>query len=253
VTAPRHIRLLLAAAVCAMLGAGLIDDAQAQRARAMREAVYERLSRAQEAADEGDFARAVDQLEKLEKMKDLSPGEKAQMYTAYGYLYFVQEKYDEAAASYERVLEQEDLTEAMRVSTLYTLGQLMFHLERYEPALGYIDRWLNEAENPGPEPYILKGQALYQLGRLGEAAAPVQQAIDIAKSRGQRVQENWYVLLRVIHFENSDFEALIDVLEILVTEYPAKEYWLHMAAASARWARRRSSSRSTSRPTNWAT
>lgn len=231
-TVPRYIHLLLSTAVCVTLGMGLTaDPALAQRAKAMREAVYERLSRAQEATDEGDFTRALEQLEKLRKMKDLAPHEKAQMYTAYGYTYFSQEKYDEAAASYERVLEQENLTEAMRTSTLYTLGQLMFHLERYEQALGYLDRWLAEAENPGPEPYILKGQALYQLDRLSEAAAPVQRAIDIARSRGQSVQENWYVLLRVIYFETQDYENLLDVLEILVTEYPAKEYWLHLASA----------------------
>lgn len=227
----RKIRLLSACAffvICAATIVGLPTDAQAQRA--MREKVYEKLSAAQTAADAGNYTEAMDNLERVEKMKDLSPMEKAQLYTAFGYTYFSQEKYDEAAASYRRVLEQEDLAPAMRTNTLYTLSQLEIHLEHYENALDYLQKWLAVAENPGPEPYILMGQSLYQLGRLGEAAAPVEKAIEIAKGRGDKIPENWYALLRVIYYETQQFKKLLDVLEILVSEHPKKEYWLHLAS-----------------------
>jgi len=205
-------------------------SAQAQT-KTLRQQVYERLTNAQEATEAGDYERAFDELEKLDRIKDLQPHELAQIHTAYGYLHFSRENYAEAAASYETVLAQPDLAEAMRTTTLFTLGQLLFHLERYDQALKHLDDWLAVAENPGPEPYILKGQALYQLDRLSEAAAPVMQAIAIAEQRDRTVQESWYGLLRVIYFETEDYENLLDVLEILVTRFPSREYWLHLAGA----------------------
>lgn len=225
----RIIRLL---AVCAIVtvGAALAPAPADAQVRAMREKVYERLSAAQVAADAGNFDEAMESLERVEKMKDLSPMEKSQLYTAYGYTYFSQEKFDEAAASYRRVLEQEDLAPAMRTNTLYTLSQLEIHLEHYENAIGYLRQWLEGAENPGPEPYILMGQSLYQLGRLDEAAEPVERAIAIADGRGDKIPENWYALLRVIYYETQQFKKLLDVLEILVTAHPKKEYWLHLAS-----------------------
>ena len=158
----RHTTTILVLAICLQCG----NAWAAPKTKAMREIVYEKLSRAQEATEAEDWARAYDQLGRVERMKDLAPHEKAQLYTAYGYTYFSQEKYAESTASYEKVLEQEDLADAMRTSTLYTLGQLHFHLENFEKAVGYLDQWLEVADNPGPDPFILKGQALYQMGRL---------------------------------------------------------------------------------------
>jgi tetratricopeptide (TPR) repeat protein len=119
----------------------------------------------------------------------------------------------------------------MRTGTLYTLGQLHFHLEHYQQALDYLETWLASAQNPGPEPHILIGQAMYQLGRYEDAVVPVQAAIAEATDRGQEPREHWYGLLRVIYYETGDLEHLIDVLEILVTRFPSKEYWLHLASA----------------------
>ena len=233
----RHIRIVLTALVVAFLclTVGNIEvslaENSARKTLAMREKVYEKLSRAQEATEAEDWEKAFDQLAKVEKMEDLAPHEKAQLYTAYGYTYFAQEKYSESASAYEVVLQQEELTEALRTSTLYTLGQLHFHLENYDVAAGYLENWLQTAANPGPEPFVLLGQAYYQLEQLDKAAEPIKRAIAVAEERGKKVRENWYALLRVIYFETQDYENLLDVLEILVINFPAKEYWVHLSSA----------------------
>ncbi len=217
-----------------LLALGLLAGnalAAAPKARPLREVVYERLNQAQEATEAENWVKAFEQLGRVERMKDLASHEKAQLYTSYGYTYFSQEKYAESASSYEQVLAQEELSDALRTSTLYTLGQLHFHLENFDTAVGFLNQWLEVANNPGPEPFILKGQALYQMGRLEEAAEPVRRAIAVAESRDKKVRENWYALLRVIYFETKDYDKLLDVLAILVAEYPAKEYWMHLAAA----------------------
>jgi tetratricopeptide (TPR) repeat protein len=230
----RHTRaqlIFLGAVLGFVLAGNTMVVLAAEKTVAMREMVYEKLSRAQEATEAGEWEKAYGQLARVEKMKDLTPSEMAQLHTAYGYTYFAQEKYSESAAAYEKVLQQEDLAEAMRTSTLYTLGQLNFHLDHFAEAAGYLEDWLAAVANPGPEAYVLLGQAYYQLGRLDEAAAPVRQAISIAAQRDDPVRENWYALLRVIYYETQDYDKLLETLEILVTRFQAKEYWVHLSAA----------------------
>lgn len=197
---------------------------------AMREKVYEKLSSAQRAAESKKFGEALQALQDVEKMKDLDPYEKAQLYTAFGYIAFLQEKFAESIAAYEKVLQQEKLPKALETSTLYTIAQLQFHVENYDGAITYLDRWLRTVANPGPEPFILLGQAYYQQGRFKEAVEPVEHAMWIAGDREQPVQESWYVLQRAIYHELHDDAKLLRVLEHLVSEYPRKEYWIHLAA-----------------------
>ena len=225
----RRVLLGLAAAAC-LFTAGYAA-AQDGGSTAMREKVYDKLSKAQAAAEQEDWDKAFDYLGDVERMRDLDPHEKAQLWTAYGYVYFSQEKYSEAVDAYEKVLLEEEIPPGLRSNTLYTLGQLHFHLERYDSAAGHLETWLQTTDDPSPDAYILLGQAYYQLERPADAATEIRKAIAEARDRGQPVKENWYALLRVIYFELGEFENLLAVLETLVTEYPKKEYWIHLSSA----------------------
>jgi tetratricopeptide (TPR) repeat protein len=224
-------RLVLCALGVLLVASPVLAQDSARRTTAMREKVYDKLSKAQEATEAGNWDKAFDYLGDVERMRDLDSHEKAQLYTAYGYTYFAQEKYAEAIGAYEKVLLQEEIPEALRTNTLYTLGQLYFHQERYVEAAGHLENWLASADDAGPEPYVLLGQAYYQLGRPKDAAASIEDAVAEAAERGKPAQESWYALLRAIYFELGDYDKLLAVLETLVTRYPAKEYWIHLSAA----------------------
>ncbi len=212
-------------------GAGLVTAQESSRkTMAMREKVYAKLSRAQTAVEAEDWDEAFDKLDDVAKMKDLAPHEKAQLYTAYGYAYFSRQMYPESVEAYRKVLQQEDLPEALAAGTRYTLAQLWFHLENYAEAAGQLETWLVAATNPGPEAHVMLGQAYYQLGRLDDAVVQVRRAIEIADARGQPIRENWYSLLRAFYHEQGDHPRLLEVLEALVTRFPRKEYWLHLAS-----------------------
>jgi tetratricopeptide (TPR) repeat protein len=219
----------LAACCVGSLVTPLAASAQ-QSAVAMREKVYEKLSQAQTAGEASDFAGAYGALQEVEKMKNLEPYELAQLYTAYGYIQFLEEKYDLATQSYEKVLVQEKLPEAMRTTTLYTIAQLEFQKEDYAKALRYLDDWLALVKSPGAEPFVLRAQALYQLGRFQEGVESVNRALGIAGERDQEPRENWYLLLRVLYSELKDTKKTTEVLETLVTKFPKKEYWIQLAA-----------------------
>ena len=225
----RRALIGLAAGVC-LLAAGTVT-AQDGGSTAMREKVYDKLSKAQEATENKAWDKAFDYLGDVERMRDLDPHEKAQLYTAYGYTYFAQEKYAEATEAYEMVLQQDEIPEGLRANTLYTLGQLHFHLDHYAEAAGHLENWLRTTSDPSPDAYVLLGQAYYQMDRPADAAAEIRKAIAEALERGMPVKESWYALLRVIYFELGEFENLLDVLKTLVTEYPKKEYWVHLSSA----------------------
>jgi tetratricopeptide (TPR) repeat protein len=76
---------------------------------------------------------------------------------------------------------------------------------------------------------MLEGQALFQLARYDEALTPIKAAIDLYRSQGQIPKENWLLLLRVIYFEQKDYEAMIDVVRELLVYYPKDTYILTLA------------------------
>ncbi len=220
---------ILAAVGLALLLAGA--DVRAQGTPAVRERVYRQLAEAQAAVEAEDWDKAFDRLGDVEKIRDLEPYERAQLWTAYGYAHYARGDYDESVAAYEKVLALPDLPAALTASTRYTLAQLSFQREDYAAAAMRLEQWLDAAENPGPEPWALLGQAYYQLGRVADAVAPVERAVAVAEERGRQPRETWYVLLRVFFHELGDRARLLETLEILVTRFPSEEYWLHLAAA----------------------
>ena len=207
------------------------QDKPKKAALAMRAKVYDRLSKAQVAAEAEDYPKAHELLRKVEKMKNLDPHEAAQLYTAWGYIYFAEEKYPQSIDAYEKVLAIEDIPESMEATTLYTLAQLQFQVENYEGAVDHLGRWLDSANNPGPGPFVLLGQAYYQLGKYKEAIVPVERALQVAAAREHAPKENWYSLLRSLYFETENYPKLVETLSFLVTKFPQREYWLHLAAA----------------------
>jgi tetratricopeptide (TPR) repeat protein len=234
------LRILFLALVLALTGPVLAqDDEETKKTPAMREKVYTLLSEAQAALEEEENATvALEKLEQLQKMRDLNSYELAQMWTFYGYVYFQEENFREAARAYENVLAQ-DPPSAMEIQTLYALGQLSFVIEDYDSAVKYLRRWFEEAENPGPDPYVLLCQGIYQQGaelegdaakaKYREAIEPCRTAIRLARERDLPVRENWWLLLRTFYYELEDFENMLAVLEQLITDFPRKEYWLQVS------------------------
>lgn len=204
--------------------------AHSQSSTSMREEIYNRLSEAESLAEKERYEDALKALRNIEKRKDLSDFEKSQVYTAFGFVYFNQEKYEESIQSYSLVLGIPNLPTSLRNSTLFTLAQLQFQIKDYEGVIDHLNNWLTTAESPGPEPYRLLALAYYQLEHYEEALQPIQTAISLVEGMDRRVDENWYGLLRVLYYELEDYEKVIDSLKTLIEEYPGKDYWLMLAA-----------------------
>jgi tetratricopeptide (TPR) repeat protein len=229
---------LLATAGLAVTSGQVLAEEQERREKtrrtpALRNQVYERLQEAQVAAEANDFAGAQEVLRKLEKefsgKNALNSYEAANVYNFYAFIYYSQEKYQDAIRAYEKVLEQTDIPEAMEVGTLYSLAQLNFVVEDYRKAAELLRRWFALALNPNPDAYMLLAQANYQLKEYDAALRNVLDGMAEAERRDIAPKEQWYLLLRVLYYEKNDIPKTVEVLETLVQNWPKKDYWLQLS------------------------
>ena len=196
---------------------------------AMSQQVYEKLTEIQELVEAQDFASAQVLIDDVKGKKSLSDYERAQIWNLSAYSFYLQERYGDAIRAYDQVLAQPDLPEALLMSTLKTKAQLQFTQEDYEGALKTIRMLMASISEPSADVLMLEGQALFQLLRYEEALKPIKMAIDMYRNQGQIPKENWLLLLRVIYFEQRDYENMIDVVKELVRYYPKDTYILTLA------------------------
>jgi len=205
------------------------EEVKTRKTPAMREKVYKRLSEAQELVEAENTAGALDVLEDVKGMRDLNSYEIAQMWNFFGFIYYSAERYKESIKAYETVLQQEDIPVAMETNTRYTIAQLYFTIEDYRKAEQALLDWFKVAEDPSADAYVLLGQAMYQQQRYKDAIVPVEKAVSMAQADGKQVKENWWLLLRVFYYELENYPKVAEYLEILVRDYPKKEYWTQLS------------------------
>ena len=196
---------------------------------AMSQQVYELLSEVQELIENKDYATAQRKIDEIKGRKGLSDYERAQVWNITGYSYYLQEKYPDAIRAYDQVLAQPGLPEALMLSTLKTKAQLHFTEEDYESALQVVRQLMAAIPEPSADVLMIEGQALFQLGRYDEALVPIKTAIEMFREQGQTPRENWLLLLRVIYFEQKEYELMIEVVKELITYYPKDTYVLTLA------------------------
>ena len=213
-------------------------DEKRKRTGSMSEKVYKRLAQAQEFADppeetpdvQPDYLKALSELDAIKVLPKLSPYERAQMNNFYGFIYYSMERYNDAIRAYQQVLQEPEIPEGLRTSTIYTVAQLKFILEDYQGAITQMNQWVAESENPGPEPFIFIATGYYQLEQYRNIIGPVERAMGIARERETPLKEQWWLLLRVAYWELDDISKVKDILEILVVQWPKKEYWTQLSA-----------------------
>lgn len=206
------------------------EERRTQRVPAMREQAFNRLSEAQEALDEGDSRKALDVLQRMEGQRGLNAYEAASMWNMRAYIHFSQDNYPEAIRAYERVLSfSPEVPLALELGTMYALGQLYFVQEDYRKAIEYLNRWFDLVETPSAQAYVFLAQAYYQLNEFRQVIPPVRQAMDIARERGDEVRENWWLLKRAAYYELEDWNRVIEIMEILVRDFPSKDYWVQLS------------------------
>lgn len=201
-----------------------------RRTPSMRQNVFDKLERARDKADQGEYEKAQKILDSLLNGSGLNSYERAMAWNLKAYVYYGRDQYSQTARAYRKVLEQDNLPRSLEQNTLYSLTKLYLVQEQYKKALPIINRWFSLVENPGAEAWILKGQIHYQMGDYQKALEPIRKAIALGEKSEGKPAENWYLLARAVYYQLNDYEGLRDVLSALVRYYPKRQYWIQLAA-----------------------
>lgn len=210
------------------------EDERPQKTRrvpTMSEATFKKLAEAQELIDLKDYPGALKVLDDmLARSSRLNGNEVGQVHNMRGFIRFSQEDYEGAIREYEKVVAQgEDIPEGLETTTLYTLAQLSFVAENYQDALDYMELWISKANNPGADPHIFMGQVYYQMKNYPAATTQIETGIRIAKERDITIKENWWALLNYLYYEQENWPKVLEILEILVRDFPKRDYWIRLA------------------------
>lgn len=207
------------------------SDKPTRKVPTLRSKVYEQLARAQSKADEGNTAEAVEILGEVEgKIDSMNSYERAMLYNFYGFIYYNDEQYDKAIASFENVVAQQPIPEKFEQTTLFSLAQLHLMQGNYAQAINALDRW--EALNTGkvpPKNKVLKAQAYYQNKQYAEAEPLITAAISDHEAEGMLPDEGWLILQRAIFYELKQPLKVRDVLIKMIKLYSEPQYWVQLA------------------------
>lgn len=209
------------------------EEAPARKTRrvpSMSESIFKKLAEAQELIDAKDFNTALTVLDSALQKRSINANEIGQVQNMRGFVFFSREDYRGAINAYKKVVAQgEDIPEGLETTTLYTLAQLSFVTENYNDALRYMEIWITKANNPGPEPHIFMGQVYYQMKNFPKSIVQIEKGISKAKERGTLVKENWWSLLNYLYYEQENWPKVLEILEILVKQFPKRDYWVRLA------------------------
>jgi tetratricopeptide (TPR) repeat protein len=205
------------------------DTRETRRTPALRNNVYEKLSEAQEAAEAknyNDAARILDGMLGSGGKNALNSYELANVYNLYAFIYYSREDYNAALKAYENVVAQPNIPIAMEINTRYTIAQLYFVQEKWRQGIDAMLKWFAMTDTPNANAYVLLAQGYYQTKEYDKALRNVEKAISMYNEAGKLPKEQWYNLARFLYFEKNDIKNTVRMLELLLTNYPKKEYWV---------------------------
>ena len=129
--------------------------------------------------------------------------------TAYqGLANIASERDDDVAKVLEytrKSLDLDALPNASHFGALLQYANSSMNEEKYEDAVTTIDQWLKLTGSETDTAYIIKGQSLYRMEKLDEAAAALRKAIALAP----QPKEAWYQLLMACYYEQEKFPEAV--------------------------------------------
>ena len=221
------------------------DDEKQQRTKrsqTLSQALYEKVSKANEKWEEGEKQEAREIMDDLlEDKEDLSDYERAFVYSTLGNWAYSEDRVDQTIQYFERVRDQTDAPQSFLDQATFNLAQLYMGEEKPRKAVEYMEAYLaqNKAGDASVTPHIILGQGYYQLENYDKGIENIEEAIAIARGLNQTVRKNWWQLLRAMYFQKDDYEKVREILEIMVVEYNDPSDWRQLSAIYGELDRRR--------------
>ena len=202
---------------------------QTKKVKSVGQWAFKRLSAAHEALAAENYPVALEELQEMRESSRLNEHEEALMWQTYGYIYSAQTKYKLSIDAFEKCVALEGLPESAQVNTLYNLAQLYVVRENYQKAASTFEKWFESAVEPPAEAHYMYAIPLLQLGKKKAALKEAE----IAVEKSDSPKEAWLQLVLSLYFENKRYRESTRILEMLVTNFPKKIYWVQLSAVYA--------------------
>ena len=219
----------------AQQGAPPAAPAQPQQTKvvpALRLQVADKLTEATTCMDDGDTECALKIIADLEKIRDLNNHEKAQIWNVSAFLYFDLDNTAAALDAYEKIvaLPQEDLTDGLIQTTTRNLATLYLTEDRLEEGLAMYRQYMAlPTVIPNSDDYYLLATIYYQLENYADGLPEIDQAIKLARDKGELGDEDWYILKYVFHYQLEQTNQVIETLTFLVNNFTKRDHVLALA------------------------
>jgi tetratricopeptide (TPR) repeat protein len=226
-----------------------------KKARALQSSTAKKMAKVYEALevvdDKGEPAPDMETVKEIltelrSDQENLKSYDRSVMWNSWGYVYFVEGKYDQAMQAYDNVINEPEVTLPIRNAALFTLAQLNLVKENYAKGISLILQWMDEVETVTAQAWSLLGQAYFQQGNFKKAMSSMKTAISMSEEEGYKPKENWYVIVAAcigeLKKEIGEKNALLqqlDIYEILVNLYPKKLYFIQLGGTYGQLGRER--------------
>lgn len=222
------------------------EDKKPRRVPNIEPTTWKRLQQAQELVTAEQYAEGIDILEAMVPREDrrsrYNANELGQIHNMLGYAYWELARPDKTIEHYEKVLAQvPEIAEATELLMLFQLSKIYFmqgqeekqdQLARpwYQRSLAKMGEWIDKNNDPGPDPYYFIAQIFYQFKDFDSGIRCIETTVHLARERGVAVKEAWWRMLQFMHYEQENWPKVLEILEILVRDFPKREYWVMLAS-----------------------
>lgn len=225
-----YLVLVLCAALLLSADPGYARTKEGTKATgAIDAATFDVLMKAQELTEKEQYNAAVRELDKIKNSSKLNSYAKSQMWNFYAYIYSSQEKYREAIAAYKKIIAEPDAPEGLKLTSKYTLAQLYFQIEDYDSVISFMSQWLKQIDKPTSTAHIMLAQAYFEKKSYDLSLKNLNKAIQIRKSEGEKVDENWLRMKAAIYYDKDDMPNTLASYKELNRLYPKVSYLKQIA------------------------
>ncbi len=222
------------------------EDKKPRRVPNIQPTTWKRLQQAQELVTAEQYAEGIELLEAMVprdgRRSRYNAAELGQVHNLLGYAYWELSRADKTIEHYEKVLEQvPEIAEATELLMLFQLSKIYFmqgqeqqqdELARrwYLSSLDKMGEWIDKNNDPGADPYYFIAQIFYQIKDFANGIKCLETTVHVARERGLAVKEPWWRMLQFMYYEQENWPKVVEILEILVRDFPKREYWVTLAS-----------------------
>ena len=148
--------------------------------QSMTEPVYRRLGTVHTLIGENDYAKALENLEKLAKVP-MNQHEEALVQQTFGFIYIQLDRPQDALAAFEKSLDLGMMPGSVIQGLRYSVAGLYLSEGQHQKAIDTMRLWFQYEEDPKADAYMVIASAYGEMEQMENALPYVQKAISMAE------------------------------------------------------------------------